>query len=160
MPGQKKSSSIAPTSGTLIPTRASEYSGAEYSGAVVPTTDLLTDKAKEQEKKGGKELKKEVEEQQEKLQEYGMKINWDNITVDDVAILALLSAFLVVMAPGALPLPVALAAFRTLSFEIGLDLGKYLETNNELGGTPSSNPSRPEGKQLGEDRGVNTSAAA
>lgn len=106
----------------------------------------LKTEAKEQEKKGGDNLKKESEGQQEKLQEYGMKINWDNITVDDLAILALLSAFLVVMAgPGALALPVAIATFRTLSLEIGWKLdddGNLNKINNELR-KPSTTPSEP-----------------
>ena len=104
----------------VIPT-----AGDASSAVVIPTatTKQLKTEAEKLEEKGGKELKKELEGQQKKLQEYGIKINWDNITVDDLAILALLSAFLVVMAgPGALALPVAIATFRAISIEKGLDL--------------------------------------
>ncbi len=119
-------------------------------------TQKLKTEAEKQEEKGGDKLKKELEGQQEKLQEYGIKINWDNITVDDLAILALLSAFLVVMAgSGALALPVAIAAFRTLSIERGWQLNE----NQELKKTPSTTPSEPVADQLKQEKTCSTGVA-
>ena len=122
----------------------------------VALTQKLKTEAEKQEEKGGDELKKELEGQQEKLQEYGIKINWDNITVDDLAILALLSAFLVVMAgSGALALPVVIAAFRTLSIERGWQLNE----NQELKKTPSTTPSEPVADQLKQEKTCNVGVA-
>jgi len=167
MPSQKKSSS---NSSTLIPTSDPKVPEPVLSSsAAVPTSapdgpDLLTDEAEQQEKKGGDKLIEELKGQQEKLQEYGMKINWDNITVDDLAILALLSAFLVVIAgPGAIALPVALAAFRTLSVKIGWELDDNGDLNkiDQKLGTSSNSPSKAQGQQLEEDRnrGATTAVA-
>lgn len=122
-------------------------------------TQKVKTEAKKQEEKGGEELKKELEGQQDKLQEYGIKINWDNITIDDLAILALLSAFLVVMASEALALPVALAAFRTLSLEIGWKLdddGELKKLDKEL---PSTTPSEPVAYQLKQEKTYSTAVA-
>ncbi len=137
----------------VIPT-----AGDASSAVVIPTatTKQLKTEAEKQKEKGGDELKKQLEGQREKLQEYGIKINWDNITVDDLAILALLSAFLVVMAgPGALALPVAIAAFRTLSIERGWQLNE----NQELKKTPSTTPSEPVADQLKQEKTCSTTCS-
>ena len=122
--------------------------------SVSEATKTLKDEAENQKLKNGLD--------KDKLQEYGMKINWDNITVDDLAILALLSAFLVVIAgPGAIAGPVALAAFRTLSLEIGWKLDDDRNLNKIDQKPSSTSPSKPEGEQLGNKaHGVNNVAVA
>ena len=114
----------------------------------------IENKSEEERRKFKKELENKYSEQS------GMKINWDNITVDDLAILALLSAFLVVMAgPGALALPVAIATFRTLSFEIGWKLdddGELKKLDKEL---PSTTPSEPVADQLKQEKTCSTGVA-
>ncbi|NBR95349.1 MAG: hypothetical protein EBT55_03455, partial [Proteobacteria bacterium] len=146
-----------------------DYLGQEIFGiyegvkSVSEATKKLTDEANKIKDKGGDELTKEVGTRQDELQQYGIKINWDNITVDDLAILALLSAFLVVMTGlGALALPVAIATFRTLSFEIGWKLdddGNLNKINNELEKPSSNSLGEPKGKQLGESHGAGVAVA-
>jgi|GEM_PF-6315650 len=130
--------------------------------SVSEATQGLTDEAEKQEQEGVNKLKKDLEQQKEQLVTYGITI--DPMTINDVAILALLSAFLVVMAgSGALALPAVLAAFRILSLETGWKLdddGNLNKIDNKLE-KPSANPNGLKVNQLdskahsvGKDSGV------
>ena len=100
--------------------------------------ELEKEKIKTKSQQEINELKKELENKYS--EQSCIKINWENITIEDVAILALLSAFLAVISgPGALAIPVAIAAFRAIAIEKGLNLEGKVDFSTTA--TPGTSPS-------------------